>query len=316
MARSVTQPQGRGDARNAPSARRHHRAIDDDGPSSWLFTIPAFFILLLFVFYPFLNTIRLSFTNSRMLIPGHWVGMENYVKLFQSDQFWTALLNSSLYVVCVVPFMLILPLILASLVAKGPKIIGFFRTTYYFPVVLSAVVIGLIWTNLLDSRGLINSIFQSLHWITTPIPFLTDRWLTLFSAMLVTIWEGLGYYMIIYLSALANIDPSLYEAAEIDGAGPIRQFFAITVPGVRSTMTLILFLSSASAFRVFSEVYVLTRGSGGVGGEDITMTMLIQREGTGLSARTGYASAISVVLLIIVGAITVIQQLIVRRGDD
>lgn len=294
---------------------RHARKVTEDGPISWLFAVPALVILFLFCIYPFANTIRLSFTNSRMLIPGHAVGFENYVKLFHDSRFLTALLNSAMYVVCVVPFMVILPLVLAVLVTRKSKVIGFFRTTYYFPVVMSAVVVGLIWTNLLDTRGLINSVLQSLRVITEPIPFLTDRWLTLFSAMFVTIWLGLGYYMIIYMSALSNIDNSLYEAAELDGAGVFRKFVYVTMPGVRSTMMLIMTLSSIAAFRVFNEIYVITRGTGGVGGKDITMTMLIQQEGTGLNARTGYASAISVVLLIIVGVMTIVQQLITRRGE-
>ncbi|OTA27587.1 ABC transporter permease [Alloscardovia macacae] len=290
------------------------KKLNDDGVLSWLFAVPGLLILGIFVIYPFLNTIRLSFTNARMLTPGTFVGLQNYVNLFKDSRFATAFLNSSLYVICVVPFMIILPLILASLVTGNSRVIGFFRTTYYFPVVLSAVVVGLIWTNLLDSRGLINSVFQYLHVISKPIPFLTDRWLTLFSAMFVTMWLGLGYYMIIYISALANIDNSLYEAAAIDGAGPIRQFIHVTIPGVKSTMLLIMLLSSVAAFRVFNEIYVLTNGTGGVGGKDVTVTMMIQQEGTGLSARTGYASAISVVLLIIVGIITVVQLLVQRRG--
>lgn len=306
----------KGEVKESSRAAAKRRDVNDDGPVSWLFALPALIILILFCIYPFLNTIRLSFTNSRMLIPGHFVGFENYLKLFHDSRFLTALLNSSLYVVCVVPFMVILPLILASLVTKDTKVISFFRTTYYFPVVLSAVVIGLIWTNLMDTRGLINATLQALHIIAEPLPFLTDRWLTLFSAMFVTIWMGLGYYMIIYLSALANIDNSLYEAAELDGAGPIRKFVYVTMPGVRSTMTLIMLLSSIAAFRVFNEIYVITRGTGGAGGQDITMTMLIQQEGTGLSARTGYASAISVVLLIIVGALTIVQEIVTRGGSD
>ena len=164
---------------------RHARKVTEDGPISWLFAVPALVILFLFCIYPFANTIRLSFTNSRMLIPGNAVGFENYVKLFHDSRFLTALLNSALYVVCVVPFMVILPLVLAVLVTRKSKVIGFFRTTYYFPVVMSAVVVGLIWTNLLDTRGLINSVLQSLRVITEPIPFLTDRWLTLFLPFLI-----------------------------------------------------------------------------------------------------------------------------------
>lgn len=302
--------------RSVRPAAAKSRGLTDDGPTSWLFAVPGLIILVTFCLYPFVNTVRLSFTNARMLTAGHFVGLDNYIKLFSDARFHTAFLNSTLYVVCVVPFMVILPLILASLVTGNSRIIGFFRTTYYFPVVLSAVVVGLIWTNILDTKGLVNSMLQALHIITEPIPFLTDRWLTLFSAMFVTIWLGLGYYMIIYISALANIDRSLYEAAQLDGAGPIRQFLHITIPGCKSTMFLILLLSSVSAFRVFNEVYVITRGTAGIGGEDITMTYLIQQEGTGLNARTGYASAISVVLLVIVGIITVIQLVAERKGGD
>ncbi|MCT6900759.1 MAG: sugar ABC transporter permease, partial [Bifidobacterium sp.] len=138
----------------------------------------------------------------------------------------------------------------------------------------------------------------------------------LFTSMFVTIWLGLGYYMVIYLTALANIDASLYEAASLDGAGPVRQFLYVTIPGVRSTIVLIMMLSTIAAFRVFNEIYVLTNGTAGPGGEDITMSMLIQKEGTGIQARTGYASALSLIVLVVVGAMLILQQIIQKRGED
>lgn len=122
--------------------------------------------------------------------------------------------------------------------------------------------------------------------------------------------------MVIYLTALANIDESLYEAASLDGAGPVRQFIYVTMPGVRSTMMLIMMLSTIAAFRVFNEIYVLTNGSAGPGGMDMTMSMLIKREGTGIQARTGYASAISIVVLVIVGVMLIVQQIVQKRGED
>ena len=185
--------------------------------------------------------------------------------------------------------MVILPLILAYLVKGNSRIMGFFRTAFYMPVVMSAVVVGMIWTNLLDSAGLVNSVLKALKIISKPVPFLTDRWGVLFSSMFVTIWLGLGYYMVIYLTALANIDESLYEAASLD---------------------------TIAAFRVFNEIYVLTNGSAGPGGMDMTMSMLIKREGTGIQARTGYASAISIVVLVIVGVMLIVQQIVQKRGED
>lgn len=282
----------------------------------YLFVLPAFAVVFVFLILAVLNTFRLAFTDSTLLKPGRFVGFNNFLEIFADEYFWTALLNSTLYVICVVPFMVILPLILANLVKGNSRIMGFFRTSFYTPVVMSAVVVGMIWTNLLDPKGLINSLLESLHIIHSPIPFLSDRWLILFTSMFVTIWLGLGYYMVIYLTALASIDNSIYEAASLDGAGPIRQFVYMTIPGVRSTMILIMMLSTIAGFRVFNEVYVLTNGTAGPGGEDITMSMLIQREGTGIQARTGYASALSLIVLIVVGTMLVLQQVIQRRGDD
>ena len=298
-----------------PAVNKPHRSFGTV-IAPYLFVAPAFIVVFVFVVLAALNTFRLAFTDSTLLKPGKFVGFQNFIDLFQDEYFLTALLNSSLYVVCVVPFMVILPLILANLVKGNGRIMGFFRTAFYMPVVMSAVVVGMIWTNLLDSQGLINSILKGAGIIEEAIPFLTNRWGILFSSMFVTIWLGLGYYMVIYLTALANIDESLYEAAALDGAGPVRQFVSVTMPGVRSTMVLIMMLSTISAFRVFNEVYVLTNGTAGPGGMDMTMSMLIKNEGTGIQARTGYASAISLVVLVIVGTLLIIQQIIQKRGED
>ncbi|MGY0055593.1 carbohydrate ABC transporter permease [Streptomyces sp. LZ34] len=279
----------------------------------WLFLLPGLTVIVLMVMVPFANTLGLAFTDSTLLRQGEYVGWENFHRMFADERFTTALLNSTLYTVCVVPCMVVLPLILATLVSGAGRLTGFFRTTMYLPVVMSPVVVGLIWTNMLDKRGLVNALFGTLHMVAEPVPFLSDRWLLLFSAMFVTVWTGLGYYMVIYLAALANIDQSLYDAAAMDGAGVVRTFLNVTVPGVRSTMTLIAVLSSVAAFRVFGEIYVLTGGTGGVGGGDLTMTMLIQREGTGLQARTGYAGAISLFMFVILGGMLLVQLAVQRK---
>jgi multiple sugar transport system permease protein len=270
-------------------------------------------VIICFIVGPFVSTVQLAFTDSLLLRAGKFVGIDNFVRLFGDPRFGTALLNSTLYMLVVVPFMVVLPLVLATLVAGAGRFLGFFRTAAYLPVIMSPVIVGLIWTNLLDRQGLVNELFASLSVISEPIPFLTDRWLLIFSAMFVTIWMGMGYYMVIYLAALANIDPSLYDAAAMDGAGRIRTFFSVTMPGVRNTMGLIGILSSVAAFRVFGEVYVLTGGTGGVGGSALTMTMLIQREGTGLQAQTGYAAAISLVMFVVLGALLLFQLVFQQR---
>src|SRR5699024_1952713 len=118
------------------------------------------------------------------------------------------------------------------------------------------------------------------------------------------------------LAALASIDPSLYDAAAVDGAGPVRQFLSVTVPGVRNTMALIAMFSSVAAFRVFSEVYILTGGTGGPGGSATTMTMLIQREGTGLQAQPRYAGVLSLEMFVVLAALLVLQLVVQNRQED
>ncbi|MBS6946777.1 carbohydrate ABC transporter permease [Bifidobacterium scardovii] len=265
----------------------------------WLFLSVALVVTILFSIVPFLQTIMYSFTNARRLGSWKFVGLDNFIEMAHDELFWTALQNSALYVVVVMPAMVFLPLLLALLVQKQVPFIAVFRTGYYVPVIVSMVAAGIMWQWMLDSRGMVNSLLQALGWITSPVPFLTDRWLLLISSMIVTIWKGVGYYMVIYLAALTNIPTDLYEAASIDGAGAWHQFWSVTIPGVRNTMVLIAALSSVAAFRVFTEIYVLSNNTAGIGGKGMTMVMLIQREGTGLDAQVGYSSAISLVMFLI-----------------
>ena len=281
----------------------------------WLFLLPGLVVVVGFSLYPFVNTLILAFTDARVLGGGTFTGGENFTRMVDDPQFWTALRNSSLYVIGVVPPLVLLPLLLALLVQRQIPGIAFFRTAFYTPVVASMVVVGLIWTWMLDSRGLVNSVLEQLGLVTEPVPFLTDEWLLLISAMLVTVWKGLGYYMIVYLAALANVSRDLHEAAEMDGAGAFRRFVSVTVPAVRSTMVLVAALSAVAAFRVFSEVYILSGTSGGPGGADTTLVMLIRQVGIGLSGELGYSSALSLVLFILtLGLLLATMRL--NRAED
>lgn len=295
--RGPSRPAGRG------SIRRHLPA------SPWFFLAPGLLIVGGFSLYPFVSTVVNSFTDRRTLIDGEFVGGANYRELIHDEMFWTALRNSTLYVVCVVPLLVLLPLLLALLVQRQVPGIAFFRSAFYTPVVASVVVVGLIWVWLLDDRGLVNAVLGAVG--VGRVPFLSDEWLLLFSAMAVTVWKGLGYYMIIYLAALANVPRELHEAASVDGAGALRRFVSVTVPAVRGTMVLVGALSSVNAFKVFSEVYLMAGPTGGPGGADTTLVMLVRQTGTGLSGRVGYASALSVVVFVIT---LVLMLLVLRAG--
>ena len=232
----------------------------------WVLVIPAGLWLLVFGIWPAINTLILSFTNAKALGGGRFTGLENYRRLLDDGQLADALINSVIYMLVCLPLLTMLPLLLAVLVQKRLRGIAFFRVAFYTPVIASAVVVAIIWQWLLDDRGLINGLAQRLGFLSEPLPFLTDRWLLLFSAISLTVWKGLGYYMIIYMSALGNVPRELYEAAAVDGAGPVRRFFSITIPGVRNTMLLISMLISVYALRTFSELYILSGTTGGPGG--------------------------------------------------
>ncbi|WP_038523773.1 carbohydrate ABC transporter permease [Streptomyces noursei] len=301
--------------KSAPGGRARERgggtAIRPHLPTSpWLFLAPGLLVVGGFSLYPFVSTVAHSFTDARTLTVGQFTGGANYQEMLHDPMFWTGLRNSALYVLGVVPPLVVLPLLLALLVRRSVPGIAFFRAAFYLPVVASVVVVGLIWVWLLDDRGLINAMLGVFR-----AGFLSDPWLLLLSAMAVTVWKGLGYYMIIYLAALTQVPRELHEACAVDGAGAVRRFLTVTVPAVRSTMVLVAALSAVNAFKVFSEVYLMAGATGGPGGEDTTLVMLVQQAGTGLSGRVGYASALSVVVFVLtLGLMLLVLR--ANRGED
>lgn len=267
--------------------------------SPWLFLAPALVVTVVFHLGPFANTVVLAFTDARALGGGTFIGVENFARLLQDGQFWLSLRNTALYLVVVVPLLVVLPLLLAVLVEKKLPGIGFFRAVFYSPVVASMVVVGLIWSWMLSSDGMVNWVLQTLRLVSGPLPFLTDSRLLLLSCMLVTVWKGLGYYMVVYLSQLGNVPSELHEAAQVDGAGRVRRFLSVTVPSVRPTMVLVGVLSSIAAMKVFAEVYVMSNGTAGPGGQARTLVYTIREVGLGLGGEVGYASAMSIALFVL-----------------
>ncbi|GAA1391372.1 sugar ABC transporter permease [Luteococcus peritonei] len=265
----------------------------------WLLVLVPVVWTLVFALWPFINTVILSFTNARPLVGGSFVGLENYRALFSDELFRNALLTTGWYVLACVPLLTFLPLLVALVVEKHVPGIGFFRTTAYFPVIASVVVVALIWTWLFDSRGIVNEALRYLGATDQPIGFLVDRWKLVACAIALTVWKGLGYYMVVYLAALGNVGPELHEAAALDGANAWQRFRNVTIPGVRPAMVLVAALVSVAAMRIFSELYVLSGGTGGPGGEAMSIVMLVRQVGSGLSGQLGYASAISVVLFLL-----------------
>ena len=284
----------------------------------WLWTAPAIFCAVVFGVFPFLNTLLLSFTDAKPLGgAASFVGLDNYTRMLDDSDFWLATRNSILYALIVVPLMVLLPLLLAILVEKNLPGIGFFRSAFYTPVLASSVVVGLSWQWLLADDGLINTWLEKSHLIKDAIPFLSDSWLILFSAMGLTLWKGLGWYMIFYLAALGNVPKELHEAASMDGAGAARRFWHITVPGVRQAMMLVGTLTGIGSLRVFTELYMLGGPTGGPGGADRTLPFYIKDVGLDpITGNAGYGSAVSVALFLLTLGLTLLAQRLTREDES
>ena len=229
-----------------------NRGLIQQRLTPYLFLLPALLILGLTVFWPALQAFYLSFTRYEydLTQPPQWVGFANFRRLWADPVFWQTLWNTVLYLVGVVPILVVAPLALAILVNQKLRGIHWFRAAYYTPVVISMVVAGIAWKWLYAENGLLNQLLLQFGG-TGGIPWLTSPRLAIFSVMAVTVWKGLGYYMVIYLAGLQSIPPDLYEAAAMDGSDGIRKHWDITVPLMKPYLMLVAVISAISATKVF-----------------------------------------------------------------
>jgi putative chitobiose transport system permease protein len=255
----------------------------------------------------------LSFTSYNALTPAVWTGLANYQRMAGDPLFWKSLWNSFLYLVGVVPALVVLPLFLAVLVNRSLPGITFFRAAYYLPVIVSMVVAGLMWKWIFAENGLLNY-FGGLvvPWLmTNPIPWLSQPQTALAAVMAVTIWKGLGYYMMIYLAGLQTIPQEIYESSALDGATAWQQTMRLTVPLMLPSIAFVAIVSSISALKVFTEIYVMTRG-GPLDSSTTTVYYLYQQAFENLNM--GYANAIGMVLFVIIFGLSVLNVRFFEKG--
>lgn len=228
----------------------------------YLFLLPALLILGLTVFLPAFQAFYLSFTRYEYDITQapQWIGLANFRRLFSDRVFWQTLQNTIFYLIGVVPVLVIAPLAIAILVNQKLRGMHWFRAAFYTPVIISMVVAGIAWRWLYAENGLLNQLIKNIFAVKEGIPWLTSPQFALFSVMAVTIWKGLGYYMVIYLAGLQSIPADLYEAAAIDGSDGISKHWDITVPLMRPYLVLVAVISAISATKVFEEIYIMTQG--------------------------------------------------------
>lgn len=276
----------------------------------YLFLLPAGVLLILTVFLPTAQAVLLSFTRYEYDLTQlpQWVGFTNFRRLWQDAIFWQTLRQTLLYLLCVVPLLVTLPLVLAILVNRKLRGIAGFRAAYYTPVIVSMVVAGLAWKYLYGETGLFNQILQVLG--LPGVPWLTSPQLALFSVMAVTVWKGLGYYMVIYLAGLQGIPAELYEAAALDGSHGWRKHWDITIPLMRPYLLLVGTISALSSMKVFEEVYVMTQG--GPRNRSKTIVYYLYEQAFD-RLEIGYACAIGLVLFLAVLGFSLLNLKLSRR---
>jgi multiple sugar transport system permease protein len=303
-------------AANPSSKERLSSRQRNEAAMAWVFSTPALILLIVFLIIPFLMAFGLAFTDQRLIpnpnLPTQFIGFRNFVRLIEDETFIRGLLNNFYFVVVVVPLQTAMALLLAILVNQKIKAVNVFRTIYFSPVVTTMVVVSTIWFFLYNpGEGLINAFVQTISFGRLgPYSWLQDTKLVFPAIMLMSIWQGVGFQMVIYLAGLQEIPTSLYEAAQVDGANKIQQFFNVTLPQLRNTTIFVVLATTILAFKLFTQVEVMTKG----GPQNASMTTIVHavHQGWG-NLKVGYASAITVVFFLIVLGVSLLQRYFLRE---
>jgi ABC-type sugar transport system permease subunit len=295
------------------SARRR------DGPrrSEWrwgpLYALPAIVVVVAFIGYPFASIVYHAFTSWDGFSSPEWIGLRNFQFLLRDPYFQTALRNNIIFALSV-PIQLVIPLVLAYLIHERLPGWRFYRWTYFLPAVLSTVVVGILARIAFQFDGPINGLIRAggldglaANWLQTPATSLPV-------ILLVVVWANFGYNVVLYLSGMSGIEPSLPEAARIDGAGSYQVLRHVYVPGLRRVMEIVLVINTIAAFAyMFTYVYTITNG--GPGFETYVSELLIYNNAFAFQ-RLGYASAMGLTLTALIAVVGLFQIRVLTRGSE
>jgi multiple sugar transport system permease protein len=296
-----------------------------DHVSSYLFLTPWLIGFFVFTFYPMIYSLYLSFTEYNVLQPPKWVGWRNYFIMFvgnaeypRDERFINSLLVTFRYVFISVPLKLAFALFVAMLMNQKLRLIPFYRTIYYIPTLLGgSVAIAVLWRRLFAGDGIINVILHTLFNVNPP-SWISNPKYALYTLILLSVWQ-FGSPMIIFLAGLKQIPNEYYEAASVDGAGKMRQFFNITLPTLSPIIFFNLIMQMISAFQSFTQAFIVSGGSGGPLDSTMFYSLYLYIKGFGFS-EMGYASAMAWILLLIIAALTAVtfkaSNSLVNYGDN
>ena len=279
----------------------------------WLFTAPAALFIFVLCFYPMLNALYMSF-RSGLGNNLRFSGFRNYIRLFQDEMFLTSVGNVFIFLIVQVPVMLFLALILASILNDAKlKFRGLFRTVVFLPCTIALVSSALIFRSLFAIDGLINSLLLRIGILSNAINWLADPFWAKVVIILVITWRWTGYNTIFYLAGLQTIESSVYEAARIDGASPLQQFFRITIPLLKPVILLTTIMSTNGTIQLFAEPKNLTAGGPGI--STLTLSLHIYNISFMYTPQFGYAAAVSYTILFMVAVLSFVQMKVGDRRE-
>jgi len=277
------------------------------------FIVPAFALLAVFIFYPMLHALWISFQNYN-LIAAHssFAGWGNYRKLFSDGTFGASLWHSFYFTLIVLPVQTALSLGLAMLVQKKFRGVGFFRTVYFVPVAVSFAIASTIFRLIYNKDyGMLNAVLKGIG--LPAVDFLSNPRISMLGIIVLCIWRAMGFVMVIFLAGLNNIPDSLYEAAHVDGASPAQRFLFVTLPLLKRTLAFVVIITTMDALKIFIPIYITT--SGGPAGSTSTVVHFIY-ETAFKQMNMGYAAAAAFLFFAIVLAISVVQLRIFRTDVE
>jgi len=279
--------------------------------------VPGLILVSVFIIAPFLYSFWLSMTNERLIprpVPSRFVGWDNYWRLIHDPSFWQALGNITYFTCLVLPLQCGFALLVAVALNQKLPFRGLFRSLFFLPAITSMVIVCVIWSTLYQyPSGTLNTFLAFVSFgLVAPIDWLGNGSIAMPSLVLLSAWSAFGFQMIIYLAGLQNIPSELYDAARVDGAGSLRRFWHITLPGLRETHIFVLIVTTIQAFKLFTQVNLLTGGGPG-GATETLVTYMISNGFT--QQRVGYGSSVSIVLVLIVLVISLLQRLIARQKN-
>lgn len=283
-----------------------------------LFIAPAAVALILTMAVPVVDAVLLSMQNWNGMTPPTWVGFSNYQNLIHDQTFYRALWHTVYFTVCTVILQTILPLLIASLLTSGIRGSAVFRTLYFLPVIISLAISGLLWSMLFEPNfGAVNGVLRAVGLGDIAPLWLADANMVMPSIIIVSVWQSLGFYLVIFFAALQGVPKDLYEAAELDGANAWNRFVNVSVPTIWPVILIVIVLNTINGIKVFDQIWVMT--AGGPNYASATLGAYLYTIAFGAmgasNSRLGYATAIAMVILLLSVVVSIVQIRLGRRGD-